>query len=110
MPTYCFITASHSLLVIELTSDCTHELILVFDCVLTHAFNGLVAERIKILEGLRVAICLRLVKTVKLGDAHMLGRGTDECNHLSHGSAQIPTAGRLLRGPNRLHKFLPRRV
>jgi hypothetical protein len=65
---------------------------------------------IKILESLRVAVCDRLVKTLKFGEAHMLGRITDICNHLSHSGAQIATAGRLLRSPNSLHKFLPRRA
>src|SRR5436189_4154346 len=85
-----------------------NNLILDFDCVLPHDFDGLVTQRVKILEGLGVSIRHRLFKGVKLGDTHILGRRTNERNYLSVGGTQIATAGRLLRGPDSLREGLVR--
>ena len=77
------------------------RLVLNFDRILPDDLDGFVAQRIEILEGLRIAICNRLVKAIELSDAHMLGRITYECNYLSVGGTQIATASLLLRCPNR---------
>ena len=68
------------------------RLVLGFDGILPDDLDGFVAQRIEILEGLRIAVCNRLVKAIELSDAHMLGRIAYECNYLSVGGTQIATA------------------
>jgi hypothetical protein len=70
-----------------------------FDGILPDDLAGLIAQRIEILEGLRIAVCNRLVEAIELSDAHMFGRITYECNYLSVGGTQIATASLLLRCP-----------
>src|SRR5262245_14917282 len=82
------------------------RLVLGLDGKLPGDLNGFVAQRVEILEGLRIAICNRLIETVEFGDAHMLGRIAYECNYLSVGGTQIATAGRRLCGPNSLSEGL----
>jgi hypothetical protein len=61
------------------------RLLLGFDGILPDDLDGFVAQRIEILEGLRIAVCNRLVEAIEFGDAHMLGRITYECNYPSVG-------------------------
>lgn len=71
------------------------RLLLGFDGILPDDLDGFVAQRIEILEGLRIAVCNRLVEAIEFGDAHMLGRITYERNYLSVGGTQIATASLL---------------
>jgi hypothetical protein len=56
----------------EAASTNLGRLVLGFDGILPDDLDGFVAQRIEILEGLRIAVCNRLVKAIELSDAHML--------------------------------------
>ena len=52
--------------------------VLGFHSLLPNDLDGLAPLRLEILEGWPVAVCHRLVETVELGDAYILGRIADE--------------------------------
>ena len=54
-----------------------------FDGVLPYDLDSLVAQRVQIFKSWRVAVCHRLVKAIKLGDANIPGGIAHECDNLS---------------------------